>query len=354
MRIAVDAMGGDHAPREIVRGAVDYATSSTDEVILVGDSVRIEQELAGYGKGHPSNLTIVDAPDVIGMGDHPATALRTKPRASIVVATDLVRDEAADAVISAGSTGATMAAAVFRLGRIKGIDRPALPAHMLTPTGPVMLLDVGANVDSDAENLVQYAAMGAIFAEHVLHVENPRVGLLNIGAEVEKGDILAREAHEKLSEAGIRFVGNVEAHDMIEHRADVVVCDGFVGNVVIKFFEGITSFIFRALREDLQQGPIAPLALLALRPGFDRMKARFDYERYGGAPLLGVRGVSIVTHGRAKARMIENAIRVGSEAAHAGVPGLIAEWTREHPALAHRGVRSRIAARLHRERTRTA
>jgi glycerol-3-phosphate acyltransferase PlsX len=243
-----------------------------------------------------------------------------------------------------------MAAAVFRLGRIEGIDRPALPAHMVTATGPVMLLDVGANVDSDPENLVQFAAMGAIFAEHVLHVRNPRIGLLNIGEESEKGDSLTKEAHARLTHADLHFVGNVEAHDMIAHRADVVVCDGFVGNVVIKFFEGITSFIFRALREDLQQGPIAPLALLALKPGFDRMKARFDYERYGGAPLLGVKGVSIVTHGRAKARMVENAIRVASESAHAGVPTLIAEWTREHPALAHRGVRSRIAARLHRER----
>jgi glycerol-3-phosphate acyltransferase PlsX len=354
MRIAVDAMGGDHAPREIVRGAIDYALSSTDEVILVGDVPRLEREIAGYGKGSPGNVSLADAPEVIGMGEHPATALRTKRRSSIVVATNLVREGDADAVVSAGSTGATMAAAVFRLGRIDGIDRPALPAHMVTATGPVMLLDVGANVDSDPENLVQFAAMGAIFAEHVLHVRNPRIGLLNIGEETEKGDSLTKEAHARLSHADLHFVGNVEAHDMIAHRADVVVCDGFVGNVVIKFFEGITSFIFRALREDLQQGPIAPLALLALRPGFDRMKARFDYERYGGAPLLGVRGVSIVTHGRAKARMIENAIRVGSEAAHAGVPGLIAEWTREHPALAHRGVRSRIAARLHRERTRTA
>jgi glycerol-3-phosphate acyltransferase PlsX len=350
MRIAVDAMGGDHAPREIVRGAIDYATNSSDEVILVGDAPRLEREITAHGMGHPSNIRLVDAPDVIGMGEHPATALRTKKRASIVVATNLVRDGEADAVVSAGSTGATMAAAVFRLGRIEGIDRPALPAHMLTPTGPVMLLDVGANVDSDAENLVQFAAMGAIFAEHVLHVENPRIGLLNIGEEIEKGHAMAREAHEKLAEADLRFVGNVEAHDMIAHRADVVVCDGFVGNVVIKFFEGITSFIFRALREDLQQGPIAPLALLALKPGFDRMKARFDYERYGGAPLLGVKGVSIVTHGRAKAKMIENAIRVGSESAHAGVPELIGAWTRDHPALAHRGVRSRIAARLHRER----
>ena len=350
MRIAVDAMGGDHAPREIVRGAIDYASNTADEVILVGDVPRLEREIAAYGQGQPASVRLVDAPEVIGMGEHPATALRTKRRSSIVVATNLVRDGEADAVVSAGSTGATMAAAVFRLGRIEGIDRPALPAHMLTPTGPVMLLDVGANVDSDAENLVQFAAMGAIFAEHVLHVDNPRIGLLNIGEEIEKGHAMAREAHEKLADADLRFVGNVEAHDMIAHRADVVVCDGFVGNVVIKFFEGITSFIFRALREDLQQGPIAPIALLALKPGFDRMKARFDYERYGGAPLLGVKGVSIVTHGRAKARMIENAIRVASESAHARVPDLIAQWTRDHPALAHRGVRDRIAARLHRER----
>ena len=350
MRIAVDAMGGDHAPREVVRGAVAYASAHPDEIILVGDVPRIEREIDEAGLTRPPNLTLVDAPEVIGMGEHPAHALRAKRRASIVVATDLVRDGAADAVVSAGSTGATMAAAVFRLGRIEGIDRPALPAHLVTATGPVMLLDVGANVDTDPEHLVQFAAMGAIFAEHVLHVPNPRIGLLNIGEEEEKGDERAREAYGKLAAADLHFVGNVEAHDMIAHRADVVVCDGFVGNVVVKFFEGITSFIFRALREDLQQGPIAPLALLALKPGFDRLRARFDYERYGGAPLLGVRGVSIVTHGRAKARMVENAIRVASESAHARVPALIDEWSRGHPALAHRGVRSRIAARLHRDR----
>jgi phosphate acyltransferase len=350
MRIAVDAMGGDHAPREIVRGAIDYATTSTDEVILVGATALIEHEIADYGRGQPRNVRIVEAPEVVGMGDHPATAIRTKKRASIVVATDLVRDGEADAVVSAGSTGATMAAAVFRLGRIQGIDRPALPAHLVTATGPVMLLDVGANVDCEAENLVQFAAMGAIFAEHVLKVRDPRIGLLNIGEEVEKGNELVKEAHAKLAALDVRFVGNVEAHDMISHGADVVVCDGFVGNVVVKFFEGITSFIFSALREDLKQGLVAPVALLALKPGFDRLRARFDYERYGGAPLLGVRGVSIVTHGRAHARMIENAIRVGSEAAHERIPDLIVEWTREHPALAHLGVRSRIAARLHRDR----
>lgn len=351
MRIAVDAMGGDHAPREIVRGAIDYAIRQpTDEVSLVGDVPRLEREVAAHGRGTPANVRFVDAPEVIGMGDHPATALRTKRRSSILVATDLVRDGDADAVVSAGSTGATMAAAILRLGRVDGIDRPALPAHMVTATGPVMLLDVGANVDSDPEHLVQFAAMGAIFAEHVLHVATPRIGLLNIGEEPEKGDDLAREAHAKLASLDLHFVGNVEAHDLIAHRADVVVCDGFVGNVVIKFFEGVTSFIFRAMREDLQQGPIAPVALLALKPGFERLRGRFDYERYGGAPLLGVKGVSIVTHGRAKARMIEHAMRVASESAAARVPELIAQWTQEHPALVHRGVRSRIAARLHRER----
>ncbi len=324
-------MGGDHAPREVVRGAINYAASHADEVILVGDIPRIEREITEYGRGRPASVRFVDAPEVIGMGDHPAQAIRGKRRASIVVATDLVRDGGADAVVSAGSTGATMAAAIFRLGRIEGIDRPALPAHMVTATGPVMLLDVGANVDSSPDNLVQFAAMGAIFAERVLKVSRPRIGLLNIGEEKEKGDALTREAHLRLRASGMNFVGNVEAHEMIGHAADVVVCDGFVGNVVIKFFEGLTSYIFRSLRTDLQQGPLAPIALLALKPGFERIKERFDYEQYGGSPLLGVRGVSIVTHGRARARMIEHAIRVASEAASAGVPEQIAEWSRGHP-----------------------
>jgi phosphate acyltransferase len=333
MRIAVDAMGGDFAPREIVRGAINYAAANADEVILVGDVPRLESEIDAYGRGRPASVRFAHAPEVIGMGESPATALRSKRGASIRVATDLVRDGLADAVVSAGSTGATMAAAVFRLGRIEGIDRPALGAHLVTATGPIMILDVGANVDSDATNLVHFAVMGSIYAEHVLKVPRPRIGLLNIGEEVEKGNALARETHGLMRGADLNFVGNVEGNDMVSHVADVVICDGFVGNVVIKFFEGLTSYIFRSLRTDLQEGPVAPLALLALKPGFDRLKHRFDYERYGGAPLLGVRGVSIVTHGRARARMVEHAIRVASEAAEAGIPGLIADWSRRHPAL---------------------
>lgn len=342
MRIAVDAMGGDHAPSEVVRGAISYAASHADEVILVGDASRIEREIRESGIGHPASVRLVDAPETVEMGEHPATALRTKRRASVLVATNLVRDGSADAVVSAGSTGASMAAAVLRLGRIPGIERPALAAHIVTATGPIMILDVGANVDSTADNLLHYAVMGSIYAERVLGVARPRVGLLNIGEEPEKGDLVTREAHGRLRGADLHFVGNVEGGDLPRHAADVIVCDGFVGNVVIKFFEGITSYIFRSLRDDLGQGLVAPVALLALKPGFDRLKHRFDYERYGGAPLLGVRGVSIVTHGRAKRRMVEHAIRAASEAAAARIPETIAAWVREHPALASEPVRQPV------------
>jgi phosphate acyltransferase len=172
----------------------------------------------------------------------------------------------------------------------------------------------------------------------VLHVAKPSIGLLNIGGEAEKGDALTRAAHQLLRDADLNFIGNVEAHEAVGHAADVVVCDGFVGNVVIKFFEGVSSFIFRSLRDDLQQGAIAPLALLALKPGFERLKHRFDYERYGGAPLLGVKGVSVVTHGRARARMVEHAIRVASEAATARIPDVIAEWSKLHPVIGANGL----------------
>ena len=345
MRIAVDAMGGDFAPREVVRGAIDYAgVRPGDEVILVGDVARIEREIADYGRGHPTSVSVVDAPELIGMGEHPAAALRAKKRASVVVATELVRDGHADAVLSAGSTGATMAAAIFRLGRVEGIDRPALGTHLVTPLGPIMLLDVGANVDCDVENLVQFGVMGSIYAEHVLHVGRPRVGLLNIGEEADKGNRLSQEAHQRLRHASLNFVGNVEGNELVAHRADVVVCDGFTGNVVLKFFEGLTTYIFRSVREDLRQGPIAPLALLALKPGFDRIRARFDYERFGGTPLLGVRGVSIVTHGRANARMIRYALEAASDAAAARIPELIGQWTRAHPATS--GLRGELRARI--------
>jgi phosphate acyltransferase len=332
MRIAVDAMGGDLAPREIVRGAINYAATNADEVILVGDVPRLEREVDEYGRGRPASVSFVDAPEVVEMGESPTAGVRRR-RSSIRVATDLVRDGSANAVVSAGSTGATMAAAIFRLGRLEGIDRPALPAYFLTPSGPLVLLDVGANVDCEPRNLVQFGAMGSLYAERVLHVDKPRVGLLNIGEESEKGDALSREAFIQFAASDLNFVGNVEPHELASSPADVVVCDGFVGNVVLKLTEGLTSYIFRSIREDLLRGWVAPIAVLALRPGIDRLRHRFDYEQFGGSPLLGVRGVSIVTHGRAKARMVENAIRVGSEAAAADIPAEIADWSRRHPNL---------------------
>ena len=207
-----------------------------------------------------------------------------------------------------------------------------------------MLLDVGAIVDCDADNLVQFGVMGSIYAEHVLRVARPRVGLLNIGEEADKGDRLAQEANHRLRHSGLNFVGNVEGNELIAHRADVVVCDGFVGNVILKFFEGLTGYIFRSVREDLNQGLVAPVALLALRPGFERIRRRFDYERFGGTPLLGVRGVSIVTHGRARSRMIRFAMEAASDAAAARIPDLIAEWTRTHPATS--GIRGELRARI--------
>jgi glycerol-3-phosphate acyltransferase PlsX len=204
------------------------------------------------------------------------------------------------------------------------------------------LLDVGANSECKAHHLVQFAIMGDAYSRSVLGTVNPSVGLMSIGEEEAKGNDLTKEAFPQLRElSDLNFVGNVEAHEMIGHVADVVVCDGFVGNVVIKLFEGLTSYIFRSLRTDLQQGPVAPLALLALKPGFERIKQRFDYEKYGGSPLLGVRGVSIVTHGRAKARMVEHAIGVASDAASANIPSVIAEWSRSHRS---RGGHARLRA----------
>ncbi len=234
-------MGGDHGPAEIIPGALDFARANPlDRVILVGD----ETTVARIAGALPANVSIVHAGQVIGMDEHPALALREKKDSSILVATDLVRRGAADAVVTAGHTGAGMAAAVLRLGRLPGVDRPALAVQMITDSGPMVLLDIGANPDSTAENLAQYARMGAIFAERVLGVANPRVALLSIGEEKGKGDARIQRATELLDASGLRFEGNVEGKDLTRHLADVVVCDAVLGNVVIKFFEGLSSFIF--------------------------------------------------------------------------------------------------------------
>jgi phosphate acyltransferase len=322
VRVAVDAMGGDHGPEEVVNGALTFARANpADRVILAGD----EAVIRGIAPDLPANVTIVHAAEVIGMDEHPALALREKKDASILVATDLVKRGEADAVVTAGHTGAGMAAAVLRLGRLPGVDRPALAVQMITDSGPFVLLDIGANPDSTPENLVQYAQMGAIFAERVLGVSQPRVALLSIGEEKGKGDARIQRATELLDQTGLRFEGNVEGKDLTRHLADVVVTDAVVGNVVIKFFEGLSGFIFDLFRDEFRSSLRGRLAYLLMRPSIARIRSIFDYEKVGGSPLLGVKGTVIITHGRARRRMIAFAVEVGARSARARVPELIAD-----------------------------
>jgi glycerol-3-phosphate acyltransferase PlsX len=322
VRVAVDAIGGDHGVSEVVPGALAYARAHPeDEIILVGD----EALMAPLLRDHPANVRTVHAPELIGMDEHPARALVRKKRSSIVVATEMVRDGEADAVVTAGHTGAGMAAGVLILGTLPGIDRPGLAIQMVGTERPFVLLDIGANPDSTPETLAQYALMGSIFSERVLGVDRPRVALLSIGEEKGKGDARIQRATELLDRTTLNFIGNVEGKDLTAEVADVVVCDAVVGNVVIKFFEGLSGFIFDQLRAEFRRGIRGRLAYLLLRPGIARIRRTFDYEVVGGSPLLGVRGAVIITHGRARRRMIEHAVRVGATTARERVAERIAD-----------------------------
>ena len=310
-RVAVDAMGGDHAPREVVHGAVHAARDPGVEVILVGPTRTLQGELRGLGADR--TVRIEEAPDVIGMAEAPAMALRRKRRASIPVAVDLIRRGEADAMVSAGNTGAVMAAALLGLGRIEGIDRPAIAAVLPTTLGRAILVDVGANVDCRPKHLLQFAVMGSVYAARVLGVPSPRVGVLSNGAEETKGNELVIRAAELLRASGLRFIGNVEGREFFDGTADVVVCDGFVGNVALKFGEGLALGIFTLLREELRRTMRVKIGAALSLPGFRAVRRRMDYAEYGGAPLLGVRGGCIIGHGSSNANAIKNAIRVAAE-----------------------------------------
>ena len=326
VRLAVDAMGGDHGPVEVVPGSLDHARAHPeDTVLLVGDPARI----AAVERDLPSNVEVVPASQVIEMDEHPAMALREKKNSSITVACDLVKAGRADAVMTAGHTGAAMAAAVLRIGRLPGVDRPALAVQMVRAGKPFVLLDIGANPDSSPENLLQYARMGTIFAERVVGIPSPRVALLSIGEEKGKGDARIQRATELLDASDLRFVGNVEGKDLVSDHADVVVTDAVTGNVVIKFFEGLSTFIFDLWRAEFRRGIRGKLAYLLLRSGIGRIRKVFDYETAGGSPLLGVKGAVIITHGRAKRRMVGFACAVAADTARTNVPGLIADALRE-------------------------
>ena len=323
VRIAVDAMGGDHGPAEVVPGAVAYAHANpADTVILVGIPDTLDRLI---GPTRPPNLRIVRATELIGMDEHPARALVRKKDSSIVVATHLVRDGEADAVVTAGHTGAGMAAGKLILGALPGIDRPALAVQIVAGDKPFVLLDIGANPDSTAENLAQFARMGAIFSERVLGVDRPRVALLSIGEEKGKGDQRIARATQLLDATDLNFIGNVEGKDLTRRMADVVVCDAVLGNVVIKFFEGLSTYIFDLWRAEFRRSLLSKLAAVLMRPGIGRIREAFDYEKVGGSPLLGVDGTVIITHGRAKRRMIEYAVSVGATTARERVPERIAE-----------------------------
>ena len=323
VRVAVDAMGGDHAPEEVVIGSVDWARAHPDtDVILVGDEPKIMPFITGE---RPANVSIVQASQSVTMDEHPAAAVRSKRDASINVAMRLVKDGQADAVVTAGHTGAGVASAILFLGRLKGVDRPALAVQLITDKGPMVLLDIGATTDSTGVNLYQYAQMGAIFAERVFGVADPSIALLSIGEEGGKGEARIQDATERLKAAPLRFIGNVEGKDLPHHPADVVVCDATVGNVVIKFFEGLSSFIFGMIQTEFRRPPWGPLGYFFMRPGISRIRERFDYERLGGSPLLGVKGTVLITHGRAKRRMIGFAVEVTAAAARAKIPDRIAD-----------------------------
>lgn len=323
-RVAVDAMGGDHAPHAIVGGAVLAARELAADVILVGVREAIEPLLEQHAA--PSNISIVPASEVVAMGAHPVEAIRRQQDSSIVVAARMVKAGSADALVSAGSTGAAMACSLLEWGRIKGIDRPAISAILPTLDGACIMLDVGAQVDCHPKNLVQFALMGSLYAQKVLGIEQPRVGLLNNGEEEGKGCELVREAYPLLRDAGdLNFVGNIEGRDILAGKADVVVCDGFVGNVVLKFAEGMGAVIFDLLREAISRGTRSKLGGLMLRPALKELWRKMDYTEYGGAPLLGVRGVCIISHGSSNEKAVKNAIRVACESVAGDVVSAIAD-----------------------------
>jgi glycerol-3-phosphate acyltransferase PlsX len=332
VRVAVDVMGGDHGPAETVQGALLHAREHPgEEIILVGDETLIREAMVAESRA-PDNVRIVDAREVVDMDEHPAAAVRRKRDASINVSMRLIRDGSADAVVTAGNTGAGVASAILNLRRLPGVDRPALAVQMTTAKGPFVLLDIGATTDSTGHNLAQYARMGALYAERVLGVHRPTVALLSIGEEAGKGEQRVQEATERLAGSDLNFIGNVEGRHLVEHVADVVVCDAAVGNVTIKFFEGLSTYILRGLlRREFERDWRGRLAYLLMRPGIARIREVFDYEKLGGSPLLGVRGTVLITHGRARRRMISYAVAVGAAAARARIPQAIEDAFRSEP-----------------------
>ena len=320
MRIALDAMGGDNAPAGIVDGAVDAAREAAGrlQIVLVGKHDIVEGYLRE--KQLPADgLEIIDAPEVIEMSESPATAIRRKRNSSIVTAMRLQKEGNVRAVVSAGNTGAVVASSLLSLGRLHGIDRPGIAINVPTRKGHTVLLDGGANADCNPYNLLQFAFMGHVFAETFLERGNPKIGILSIGEEASKGNELTRAAGELLSSSDLNFVGNVEGRDIFGGAVDVVIADGFVGNIVLKFTESIISYINGLIREGVDRYPMAKVGALMMKPVFRDIKKTLDYAEYGGAPLLGINGVTIIGHGGSSSRAIKNALLAAERFVTSGI-----------------------------------
>jgi glycerol-3-phosphate acyltransferase PlsX len=322
-RIAVDAMGGDHAPEEIVAGCVRAQRDGLGDMILVGDRARIEPLVTEHGAS--GEIEIMHAPEAVAMDAAPAQVLRGSERTSLGAAIETVREGKADAVVSAGNSGAFLAVALVRLRTIAGIARPAIAVVLPGRQGPVVLLDAGANVDCKPEWLGQFGLMGSAYARAVLGIEKPKVGILSVGEERSKGNAQVIEAARCLDAAPVNFIGNVEGKDIFANVADVVVADGFVGNVVLKLSEGTAHMLTESIRDEVRKGGLAvKLGALLMLPAMRRVKKRIAYETYGGAPLLGLRGTCIVAHGRANRDAIYSAVRAAATAHRQDVAGRIA------------------------------
>lgn len=319
IRIAVDAMGGDHAPDRNVAGAVEAAASAGGryEIVLVGDRLLLEERFSKLIKGLP--IEIVHAGEVVAMDESPSVALRSKKDSSITVAMELHGRGDVDGVISAGSTGAAMVAALHILGRLPGVSRPALASFFPSVTSPVLVLDVGANVECRPSNLTEFALMGSVYVQQVMGIANPAIGLLSIGEESKKGTEVVVAAHQELLNSDLNFIGNVQGGDILTSDIDVVVCDGFTGNIILKFSEGFTSFLTAGIKRGLSKNPPAQLGALLMSPVLMDIKKEISYEEYGGAPMLGIDGTLVICHGRSTVRAIKSAVEVASNMIEEGI-----------------------------------
>lgn len=312
MRIVIDAMGGDHAPSATIEGALqalDETNSSELEIILVGREDGLREQL-GRKHSHMSRLHVQHAEEVVSMKESPTKAVRHKTKSSIAVGINLLKSDEADAFISAGNTGAVLASSLLSLGRIKGVNRPTIGAYMPTPSHGCVMFDVGANPDAKPVNLLQFAIMGSIYARYILDIPEPRVGLVNIGEERTKGTDVVIDAYGMIEQEVPNFVGNIEGRDILSGKVDVMVCDGFVGNVLLKFGESIFDTLSDMVKSEISDKPFATIGALLMKPVINNLSREFNYEEYGGVPLLGINGVSVICHGSSSSKAVKNAVGV--------------------------------------------